>query len=192
MGCVYFIRHKGTNPIKIGHTSKNNPDDRIKEFEVGSPFGIELMGVILCKHSADMEHTIHDMFKDRNIKGEWYNIDKEDVDDVVRIFSYDNISQLNVLRGICITYQITPAKLIDIVKKYEKNTSVTDKAGCIIPSLSDLPNNDGWCEKQHFIDKMVEINNKGIATIYRYWREFMKDNYEIRKEGKKVFIKEMN
>ena len=55
MGCVYFVKHKGLDPIKIGMSTYNNPFHRVVDMEVASPFGIELLGFIKTDNPLKLE-----------------------------------------------------------------------------------------------------------------------------------------
>ena len=46
---VYFIRHKGLTPIKVGKSTKEAFKGRLGQFKTSSPYGIEIVGVITKK-----------------------------------------------------------------------------------------------------------------------------------------------
>ena len=76
MGCVYFIKHRGMDPIKIGMSNSNNPYDRLKDFETTSPFGIELLGFIKTDEPDKLEkNTILNLvphtLKENGILSRW-------------------------------------------------------------------------------------------------------------------------
>lgn len=74
IGCVYFIKHKNYSPIKIGFSSSDKPQCRISCMQTYSPYGVEIIGVILCQQPKNIEKEIHDMFKDQRLNGEWFDI----------------------------------------------------------------------------------------------------------------------
>ena len=45
-GCVYFFKHKGVSPIKIGYTNNVSPINRFENFKTYSPYGSEIGGFI--------------------------------------------------------------------------------------------------------------------------------------------------
>ena len=78
-GCVYFFRHKGLKPIKIGYSSKKNPVKRFESMKIYSPYGAEIVGFIITENPQEIEKEIHLKYKSRSLHGEWFNIDEEDV-----------------------------------------------------------------------------------------------------------------
>ena len=75
MEYVYFIKHKGLSPIKIGRT--NDLSKRIYSFNNASPYGIEVIGVIETKDSVKLESIIHKKFNSFRLNGEWFDITNE-------------------------------------------------------------------------------------------------------------------
>ena len=87
MGCIYFIKHKGQEPIKIGLTTDTSPEKRIKSMETVSPWGLELVDVLQTSLPVEMEKIIHSDFKEKRIKGEWFNISFTEVKETVEKYS---------------------------------------------------------------------------------------------------------
>ena len=87
MGCIYFIRHKGQEPIKIGLTSDTSPEKRMKSAETYSPWGIELVDVLETSLPVEMEKIIHSDFKEKRMNGEWFNISFKEVKETVEKYS---------------------------------------------------------------------------------------------------------
>lgn len=77
LGCVYFIKHRNFPPIKIGFTSNETPESRVKCMETFSPYGVELLGVIICENPKAVEKDIHNMYSTQQLSGEWFDIDSE-------------------------------------------------------------------------------------------------------------------
>jgi|21_taG_2_1085346.scaffolds.fasta_scaffold226100_2 hypothetical protein len=48
-----------------------------------------------------------------------------------------------------------------------------------------------WKDKSIFLKSWAEENNRGLASAYREWRK-ISHNYESRRTGKKVYIRERN
>lgn len=74
---VYFIRALDTPLVKIGHSA--NPTERLKKLQTGSPYRLELMGVVPCrslKHSQYVEARAHEYFKKNRRGGEWFKMGK--------------------------------------------------------------------------------------------------------------------
>ena len=73
-GCVYFIKHIGLTPIKIGMTTENNPDNRLLALSTSSPFGMELIGYINTDSPKTLELYFHKKYKNERMNGEWFNV----------------------------------------------------------------------------------------------------------------------
>ncbi len=66
---IYFAEAVGQDRIKIGKA--DNPEDRLKQLQTGSPVELRLLGVIADK--ASRETDIHALFDQDRIQGEWFN-----------------------------------------------------------------------------------------------------------------------
>lgn len=66
---VYFIQSGVNGPIKIGKAI--NPESRLAELQVGSPFALRLIGATPGDVSA--EHALHVRFREDHIRGEWFH-----------------------------------------------------------------------------------------------------------------------
>lgn len=80
-GYVYIIKKAGL--YKIG--ASRNPKKRIKSFAKTPPFNIETIHIIYSKDMYAFEGRLHRMFSDKNIKGEWYSLDIEDLEEINEI-----------------------------------------------------------------------------------------------------------
>lgn len=79
-GSVYFIKHKGLLPVKIGYSSSENPQERFNSFKISSPYGIQVLGVIITNNPQKLEAQLHKKYADKRLNGEWFNITLQDVD----------------------------------------------------------------------------------------------------------------
>jgi len=79
-GSVYFVKHKGLMPIKIGYSSNENPQGRFTNFNIASPYGIQVLGVIITEKPEKLEAELHKKYADKRLNGEWFNISLQDVD----------------------------------------------------------------------------------------------------------------
>jgi hypothetical protein len=86
-GCVYFFRHIGLSPVKIGYSNNESPLKRFESFKTYAPYGAELLGFIMTKESKELETILHERFSANRLKGEWFEISKEDVEKVVSFYS---------------------------------------------------------------------------------------------------------
>jgi hypothetical protein len=68
---VYFMKAK--NRMKIGKA--NNPEERLKELQVGCPFPLSIIAKIPCRserESMRMERLMHKYFAKYHKQGEWF------------------------------------------------------------------------------------------------------------------------
>lgn len=76
-GSVYFL--KGDNGLtKIGMATRS-ATDRIGKFEPKLPFDTELFHVIDCKSPRSVEASFHEHFKEKRVRGEWFNLSGDDL-----------------------------------------------------------------------------------------------------------------
>jgi len=78
-GCVYFIKLNGLSPIKIGYTTNESPQSRLKSFRTVAPYGATLVGYILSDNPCELERELHKKYKHARTQGEWFEITSEDV-----------------------------------------------------------------------------------------------------------------
>jgi len=76
-GCVYFFKHIGMSPIKIGFTLHSSPMVRFLQFKTYAPFGAQLVGFIKTSEPKNLETLLHNKFSSFRIKGEWFEISEE-------------------------------------------------------------------------------------------------------------------
>jgi hypothetical protein len=74
-GWVYIL--KGNQYYKIGKTI--NLDNRIKQISPNLPFETELICAIRSENITRTESTLHQMFKDFRVNGEWFELNDQDV-----------------------------------------------------------------------------------------------------------------
>lgn len=79
IGCVYFIKHIGLKPVKIGYSSSDNPINRINNFKISSPYGLELIGIIKTIDAKKLETFLHKKYKEKRLNGEWFNLSQKEL-----------------------------------------------------------------------------------------------------------------
>lgn len=85
-GHVYLLR--GTNSTyKIGKT--RNLKKRMKHF-CGLPFEISLVHAIPSDDITSLEKEFHDRYSDRRVRGEWFKLQEEEVQEIIGILAYEN------------------------------------------------------------------------------------------------------
>lgn len=73
---VYLLKTP-ENIYKIGVTK--DVDKRIKSLQTGSADKITLVDKFLSNYPFKIESTLHRKYNDSKIKGEWYHLTKDDV-----------------------------------------------------------------------------------------------------------------
>lgn len=72
---VYIIENQDNGAIKIGVAQ--NVEKRLKQLQTGSVSELEMVyRSILCSNAFEVEKFMHEKFKDKHIRGEWFNLDK--------------------------------------------------------------------------------------------------------------------
>ncbi len=79
-GCVYFFRHIGLTPVKIGYSTNNNPFKRFKQFKTYAPFGAEIICFERCSMAFEAEKYLHENLKEFRLNGEWFDIKQKEID----------------------------------------------------------------------------------------------------------------
>jgi len=107
--CVYFIRNKYNNLVKIGSTK--NPFKRFKELKsmclnhFGMDNVLEIEGIIYIpseKHSL-YENILHKQYKEYNKHGEWFDLSKETIKN-------EMFPSNQTINGICVDYMCEDIK----------------------------------------------------------------------------------
>jgi len=124
-GCVYFFRHVGLSPVKIGFSDNSSPIDRFNSFTTYAPFGAELVGFIITDKACRIEKELHRKYKSKRLKGEWFEISDEEVNKEISFYSsIEAVRDKN-------DFQIEYAKRIAVLnKEYFEECSPTKKALC--------------------------------------------------------------
>lgn len=75
------------SPIKIGMTNSSNLNSRVNDYKTSSPYGIELIGFIQTPTPSQMESKLHGLLKDVRLKGEWFDIDKFQANELINMYN---------------------------------------------------------------------------------------------------------
>ena len=86
-GCVYFFRHVGLSPVKIGYSEENSPINRFISFKTYAPYGSEILGFIESYDAKEIETILHNKFSSKRLKGEWFEISIEEIDCQIKLYS---------------------------------------------------------------------------------------------------------
>jgi hypothetical protein len=74
-GYVYVI--KCANAYKIGIT--RFPKNRVKTYKTENPFKIKVIIMEMVENYKELETYIHDICHHRNLHGEWFTLNKEEL-----------------------------------------------------------------------------------------------------------------
>ena len=88
-GCVYFINIENTTKFKIGYT-KHKPESRLSNLQTGCPEKLILFRYVMCNDPIKLEKYLHECFDDNKIRGEWYNMDHDDVEKLSEFLKNDS------------------------------------------------------------------------------------------------------
>ena len=79
---TYLVKNKTTGLYKIGKTTQIEVQTRVSQFEGMSGGDNEIIGFTMC----DIENQLHREFKLQRVKGEWFNLDSDDVKKITELF----------------------------------------------------------------------------------------------------------
>lgn len=87
----YLIESGGR--YKIGKSAPGQSlTNRIRHIDTGSPFPVNLIHAVTHTQANNIEWMLHNEFKDKRVKGEWFQLDQEDVVHAISLMNY--LSQL--------------------------------------------------------------------------------------------------
>lgn len=90
-GHVYVAQCGDMPYYKVGVT-QGQSSRRISELQTGCPFKLNLIEVFFAYNATGLEQTIKDAFKENNVRGEWYLLDKLRLETLLRLFTGDTVS----------------------------------------------------------------------------------------------------
>lgn len=79
MGKVYLVGVPEEDRYKIGWT-RGKIEDRIAPLQTGNPKKIEVIHLFETDHHVKVEGWMHRVYGTKRMEGEWFELDKEDVD----------------------------------------------------------------------------------------------------------------
>lgn len=84
---IYFIQCEGPGrPIKIGYAE--DPDKRLANLQAGCPYRLVLLEDVELEDARELEHKLHQRFRARVLRGEWFEETPELLDLVRRTKEY--------------------------------------------------------------------------------------------------------
>lgn len=155
-GCVYFFRHVGLTPVKIGYSNNESPLSRFNQFKTYAPYGSEILGFIQTSDSKLIETKLHLKYASKRLFGEWFEIAEEDIKKEVDFYSnLEDIKERN-------EFQIKWAEEINKkkFKLFAKNMSLEDKKQIFLDRFKENPS----LNKTHFANEF-KVSRRAIY----YW-----------------------
>jgi len=148
---MYTYIMKSHDLHKIGRAI--DVDNRLKGFLTGNPY-IELVKTIDGNH----EKKLHTLFKDKRVKGEWFNLSQEDIDSIDAV----------VRKPVKISVDIRN-KLLEYLKIAQNHVEIIELSPIIRDNLAIE-----WSVTTHEIkDTIVELVKEGALLsvgMYMYKR----------------------
>lgn len=83
IGGVYIVQCVGTVFFKIGKA--NNIDRRLRSLQVGCPFQLRIVHYIECDNPHVLERALHNKYKDKRMRGEWFSLNETDIRHILNI-----------------------------------------------------------------------------------------------------------
>ena len=98
MSIIYLIEsiRDYDTTYKIGYTRSKNAKNRIKALQTGNDGNLKIVHEFQTKHGIIIEKSLHNFYKHKNIKNEWFNLDIEDITNFINMCQKieDNITTL--------------------------------------------------------------------------------------------------
>ena len=76
---IYLIQARETDNYKIGITSQNKLDQRLRALQTGNAYRLVVIKTIVTKHASLVERRLHRDFKFVHQEGEWFVLSVDDV-----------------------------------------------------------------------------------------------------------------
>ena len=114
-GCVYFFKHIGLTPIKIGYSENESPFNRFTQFKTYAPYGSEILGFIIISDAKELETLLHKKYASKRLNGEWFELTEDEVK--YEIDFYTKVSEVQERNE----FQIAWAKHVQLKKENIEN-----------------------------------------------------------------------
>jgi hypothetical protein len=179
-GCVYFFKHVGLNPVKIGYSENESPINRFEQFKTYAPFGAELIGFIRTVDSKKLETELHQKYSRDRIKGEWFEISLDEVKKCISFYSnLQDIEEIN-------NFQVAFAKHL------VKNNGIETDDFFKLFSLYEIPSYKKVCLSQYEISYLLKQEKSVVKKILEENNLFIKAHrFENKiKKGYLLYLKQ--
>jgi hypothetical protein len=159
-GCVYFFRHIGLSPVKIGYSTNESPIDRFNQFNTYAPYGSEIIGFIRSENAKELETNLHKKYSCFRLNGEWFEITEEQCNKEINLHSkIEDIKQKN-------NFQIAWAIKVKEEEEEEEYEEIFAK------TTREKIFNILETKKNLNVQKLSKKINVSRKTIYQYIKEY--------------------
>lgn len=80
---LYLISGGGLTKIGIADDVKK----RVKTLNLASPVQLEVIASFFVPNAMTVEGELHTRFKDKRVRGEWFDLSQSDIDFILSLFS---------------------------------------------------------------------------------------------------------
>jgi ribonuclease HI len=155
-GCVYFFRHVGLTPVKIGYSENESPINRFNQFRTYAPYGSEILGFIIISDAKELETLLHRKYANKRLNGEWFDLTEQDVNNEIDF--YTNVADIKDRNE----FQIAWAKQIENKKnKIVEDIKTIKKPIRNIDLFKELYKTNPYLNKAEMARKF-EVSRKSI------------------------------
>lgn len=85
---VYLINILDTNNYKIGISK--NVKGRLSTLQNSNPVDMHIVSTCLSRWARRLEKELHQVFLEKRIRGEWFNLSENDVKYIINLFDKEN------------------------------------------------------------------------------------------------------
>ena len=137
-GCVYFFRHIGLTPVKIGYSSNESPIDRFNQFRTYAPYGSEILGFIIISDAKELETLLHRKYANKRLNGEWFDLTEQDVNNEIDF--YTNVADIKDRNEFQIAWAKAKSEGKEIIIKEIENLKLKNNFDKIVFYHKENPN----------------------------------------------------
>lgn len=144
---VYFVSPSPkTGPVKIGVTT--NINKRLAQLQTSHHEKLQVIALITCDnnaHAYSLESKLHSKCASTQIRNEWFDINADDVEGLVKSIQHDHQSAKQPAKNAYREIEESPPIVIDVTRhaRHSKNAAVfipiTHMNGRDLLALLDMP-----------------------------------------------------
>jgi hypothetical protein len=190
-GYVYVFRMIGTDFYKIGMTNSDSIKNRLEGFKTYAPNGVEVTQVIKTENARDLEKQLHKKFQFKRLKGEFFNLDKNDLDYLESLQE----SKIIDLKNFFWTYifendfDIDSVKRMFIIKNEVSPIEDSSDNQVIDYIYQNLKGNQLTCSEIRKLilnDLRIDINTKNLGVMLK--KNFVQKMKKIEGVNQRVYL----